>query len=337
MAGEIIKGNIIVRIKERLKINNVRLVLKGNGRVHWTEHYDKTTITYTQEEEHIHSNLVILNKTENVDCYLEVGEQSFPFQFQLPPNLPTSFEHIHARVRYLLKGDISIPWAFDKTVYLSITVVSNIDLNLNPMLRQPASGVEIKTLCCLCCKSDPIIARLFISKTGFVSGETLSFKAILDNKSSNSMKFVSFQIIQQILCITRYKSRMFERLVCELPYPNKINERTCEEWSNSVVIPPVCPSSNGLSKVMNISYSAVLYVNPSGAHLGFYALIPIVIGTIPLTQDNYENYQPLSFETSRFVAEKNSELDEKQKGEVTNMNADFLPSYPYYKDFSFKI
>ena len=340
-AGEVVKGKLVVKISERLKINDLSLILKGEGRVHWTERRksgkNSHTVAYYAGEDYAYSKLVFLAKQANDDCYIEVGEQSFPFEFQLSKTLPISFEHIHARVRYYLRGYIDIPWAIDKSVNLSITVVNNIDLNLTPTYRQPKTGVQIKTLCCLCCKSDPIIARLSISKTGFVSGETLSFKAILDNKSSSTMKHMSFQIIQYVLCITRSKSRIFERIVCDLPYPNQINEKMCEEWNNSIVIPPVCPSSNGLTKILIISYGAVLCVTPSGAHMSFEASIPIVIGTIPLTQDNQESYKPFSFEASRFAAEKNSELDDKPKGEVTNMDVNFLPSYPYYKDFSIKI
>ena len=339
ISGELVRGNLVVRIRERLKINNLRLILKGNGRVHWTESHGsgktRRTVSYIAEEEYAHSNLIFLAKQANNDCYLEVGEQSYQFQFQLPLNLPTSFEYIHARVRYFLRGDIDIPWAFDKTVYLTITVINHFDLNINPIFRQPIMSEEIKTLCCLCCKSDPIIVKLSISKTGFVSGEMLSFKAILNNQSSTSMKYVSFKIIQYILCITRRKSRTFSRLVIELACPKKINERMSEEWNDSVIIPPICPSSNGTSNIMRISYSAVLHVNPSSLNKSVNVAIPIVIGTVPIIHNN-QNYEQFSFETSNFEAVKNDQLDEKQSGEVTNMNSNFLPSYPIYKDFSLK-
>ena len=108
IAGEVIRGNIMIKITERLKINNLKLLLKGNGRVHWTERRgsgkSSHTVSYTAEEEYIHYNMVILAKQGNNGCYLEVGQQSFPFQIQLPQVLPTSFEHVHARVRYTIKS-----------------------------------------------------------------------------------------------------------------------------------------------------------------------------------------------------------------------------------------
>ena len=109
IAGELICGNLIMKITERLKINNLRLLMKGYGRVHWTERRSSGksshTVSYTAEEEYIHYNMIILAKQGNNDCYIEVGQQSFPFQIQLPQILPTSFEHANARVRYTLKGN----------------------------------------------------------------------------------------------------------------------------------------------------------------------------------------------------------------------------------------
>jgi hypothetical protein len=195
-------------------------------------------------------------------------------------------------------------------------------------------GEEVKTICCLCCKSDPIFAKLSIFKTGFVSGEPLSFKAVIDNKSSYTMSQVSFQLIQKVYCVTRSKSRLFSRVVVELPYSNKVNKSKYEEWNGSIIIPPVCPSSKQISRIMDISYSVVLYINPSGPHTSFTAVIPIIIGTVPLAQENYQNNQTWSFEASRFLPENNSAFDEKNKGEEINMNSNFTPSYPVYKDLS---
>ena len=51
---------------------------------------------------------------------------------------------MHGRVRYSLNGTIDIPWAFDKHVQRSITVISPVDLNLNPALKQPYSVSQQK-------------------------------------------------------------------------------------------------------------------------------------------------------------------------------------------------
>ena len=85
---------------------------------------------------------------------------------------------------------------------------------------------------------------------------------------------------------------------------------------------------------MDISYSVLLYINPSGPHTSFTVVMPIVIGTVPLAKGNYQNNQTWNFEASGFATENNSALDEKSKGESNNMNSNYSPSYPVYKDLS---
>ena len=281
-SGEMVQGKLVVSIRERLKINKLELILEGNGMVIWTE--PSASFSNCAREEYAHRNWVFLAKDPNNDCYLEVGEQSFQFQFQLPQNLPPNFEHDNARVEYFLRGDIDIPWAFDKTVYLSFTVTSHFDLNTNPKLREPKMRENTELIGYYCCKADSFILKLSISKTGFVSGEMLSFKAILDNKCSISMRYVSFKVIQLIECNVRGKSRTFSRSVIELACPKKIKARMSEEWNDSVIIPPICPSSNGSrSTIMKIRYGAELFVDPSESEFDIYVIIPIVIGTVPIS------------------------------------------------------
>ena len=109
-------------------------------------------------------DLLFLAKQSDSDLYLEAGDYSYPFDIVLPPNLPTSFEHTVGQVRYSLYGTIDIPWAFDKHTTRSFTVVSHLDLNSNPSLRQGYGVSDQKVLCCGPCKSEPIIANFNILK-----------------------------------------------------------------------------------------------------------------------------------------------------------------------------
>ena len=64
---------------------------------------------------------------------LSAGQHVFPFQFQLPVQLPGSFEgRSRCYVRYWLKGTIDKPWKFDPEVKYTFTVGSMLDLNLQP-------------------------------------------------------------------------------------------------------------------------------------------------------------------------------------------------------------
>ena len=344
IAGEIVTGNLHINISERLKINKLNLSLTACGRVHWSEnntvsdnHGKKSTsrmvtVHHQSNEQYLSLNMLLLSKQSNIDCYLEVGRQNFSFQFQLPPNLPSSFEHFNANIRYSLVAFIDIPWAFNKYCILNITVLSTVNLNLTPQLKQSVTTKDATTMCCLCCKSDPIVVTLSLAKTGFVSGEKLAFNSIIDNKSSYVIKQIIFSLEQDIYCETRQKNRIFNRTVTQIVFDKIVSKNSCEEWCNALVkIPPVCPSSSiNTGKIINISYNAKLKVVPAGAHLSFEIKIPIVMGTIPFSEANVLNS---TFGVSEFENKINPVLSEVINGEnFTNINENFVPQYPILCD-----
>ena len=81
-------------------------------------------------------------KTFTVNCHifrsgtgstvLGAGRHVFPFVYQLPMNLPSSYESHIGHVRYQLKGTIDKPWKFDHHTKKVFTVVSMLDLNQQP-------------------------------------------------------------------------------------------------------------------------------------------------------------------------------------------------------------
>lgn len=63
---------------------------------------------------------------------LKPGLYKYPFQFQLPPGIPSSFEGHFGRVRYCVKATMDRPWAFDEDVASYFTVLQLLDLNTLP-------------------------------------------------------------------------------------------------------------------------------------------------------------------------------------------------------------
>ncbi len=304
------------------------------------------------------------NAPPGQDLFLEAGPCTFPFSIILPPNLPTSFEHMYGIIRYSIKGNIDIPWALDKHTERSFTVISHYDLNANPALRQPYGASETKILCCGPCKSDPIIATFQVMKQGFVPGETLVFSATIDNKSNKEIKELKVTLRQNIRFHATSKTKSTYRDVSVLRYPNKISQRSIEHWNNvTVQIPPIVSSSNGTCRIINVSYSIILNFDASGVAISKDVPIPITIGTIPLydsnpntnqilmNQNNNNNFNispannnyngvppPPTYQECMFDRDASSSLkpDENElKGEIIQSDANiFKPIYPYYPNMS---
>ena len=109
---------------------------------------------------------------------------------------------------------------------------------------------------------------------------------------------VVFQFIQDITLSAKNKTRRFQKTITEAIYPNMIKGNKYEVWNGALLTVPLlsCPSSNGLSSIIDINYSVVLKVKPLGHRPSFFASIPIAIGTTP-----FESEELLNFEESQIV------------------------------------
>lgn len=74
-------------------------------------------------------------------------------------------------VLWQAKGEIDVPWGFDKNAVESFCVNSLKDLNLLPQTIQPFDDAKQKTYGTLCCESGPLEVSVNIPKSGFVCGE----------------------------------------------------------------------------------------------------------------------------------------------------------------------
>lgn len=102
-----------------------------------------------------------------------------------------------------------------------------------------------------------------------------------------------------------------------------------------LLIPSVCPTSNGLSKIIDISYLLIFSFGVRGS-LDRDLVIPVVIGTMPLrteSESSVHSYLPPTYEESMFGAEKSSG-DESSKGDVYDSDVNsYRPLYPNFIGF----
>lgn len=71
---------------------------------------------------------------------LPAGRHEFPFSFQLPISLVTSFEGKHGSVRYSIKATLHRPWVPARRARKVFTVIEPVDINTPALL---ASGCPV--------------------------------------------------------------------------------------------------------------------------------------------------------------------------------------------------
>jgi hypothetical protein len=295
---------------------------------------------------------LVEKKSSNADLILEESDYSYPFEFTIAQDLPTSFEHAHARVRYSVRAIIDIPWSFNLYAAISFTVINKLDLNgMKPQTRQPLSqSVQpIKTLGCLTGHIDPISIKFSINKSKtniqvfsigfkesnifklfrhlgvFVPGERIFFNVTIKNKTKHELSNIRVCLVQETKVNAQRKQRKYKKSMAFMSLSKSVASLSEENWSASFRIPATCPTLTGLSRILKINYFFKLGVDSSETESTKNELsIPITIGSIPLQE------QSVTHSSKKSNSSKNQEVMYTFETDNTE-NDDPLPPYEYEK------
>ncbi|BFZ02494.1 hypothetical protein BsWGS_05532 [Bradybaena similaris] len=292
-AGNNLEGQVTVELNEPMQLRGITLKFEGKADVSWTESRStgtgddrrEETDYYSASEVYFNQDSLLFgffrNQGNNV-TQLAQGRHVFPFQFQIPQGLPSSFEGPYGHIRYTVKCTIDKPWKFDHTTKQPFTIISILDLNQQPNCLQRLQGSNEKTLCCWCCKSGPIQADFYVDRTGYVPGEAIRLFAVISNGSNRTMdkSYVVLKMATTYHATT--KSVTLFKEVARVTRP-AIEAHGHDNWSGEqLVIPPLPPSFLVGCRIIDIRYILQLNVDPSGPAFDLEVPLEIVIGTIPL-------------------------------------------------------
>ncbi|BFZ02490.1 hypothetical protein BsWGS_05529 [Bradybaena similaris] len=373
-AGTILQGQVTLDLNEPMKMRGVSLRFEGKAYVHWTEQHStgsgkdqrQVTQSYSASEVYFNQDSLLLGNFSNQGSStteLAQGRHVFPFQFLLPPGLPSSFESVYGHIRYTVKCTIDKPWKFDHSTKRAFTIISILDLNQQPNCLVRMQGSNQKTLCCLCCKSGPIQASFHIDRSGFVPGEAVQLFAEISNATNRKMdkSYVNLKMVTTYHATT--KSKIQVREVARLTRP-AIEAHGSDQWNGEqLVIPPLPPSYLVGCRIIDVRYILQLNVDPSGPSFDLEVPLEILIGTIPLMSvvqqyppmpplppasvDNWNSPAALPHEAvypdaplmgipdmpppsySECITGKVS-IREEGDNEYTGGNLDYTPVYTYY-------
>ncbi|KAL3866415.1 hypothetical protein ACJMK2_043716 [Sinanodonta woodiana] len=283
--GQIVDGTVQLTVVESLKMREIRLAFTGDANVKWTElingsHGEINTAVYRSHEIYFNSTVPVLQKEANQlrDITLRKGVYNYPFKFQLPLNIPSSYEAVIGRVRYAVVVSVEKPWAFDLVTMGPFTVVSLLDLNKLPNVAKGGTVADEKTLCCLCCKSGPIRAKITTDRLGYVPGEAIKFRAEIINLTNRQMKCSKAQLVMQVHYHGRGKTRTVMNVLSALKRPPTPAADT-DVWDGCKLhVPPVPPSFLTGCKLIDIHYYVMIIVDPFDLHVS----MEVTIGSIPL-------------------------------------------------------
>ncbi|XP_076380550.1 arrestin domain-containing protein 3-like isoform X2 [Megalopta genalis] len=288
-AGESVTGNIIVNTSEEKSVRGLYIIAKGTASVNWTEWTPcndgkviGTIDNYYDSEQYFRIKVNVLGSSKS-DSRVEIkeGYHQYPFRFQLPSNIPSSFEHKHGYVRYTVEAVIDRPWKFDHECKIAFTVASVLDLNMH---RHRCLGIhdEIrKNFCCCCFGRDSMNTSIRVPSSGYVSGQTISASVNYKNTSSKvgiTKIELKLERVLKLRAITEMKTEYFKIISSSHTGPFTPDGVITLE----IRVPPILPSHLPFCSIINLDYCLKVVVYFTGTHLKLQRRYPLLIGTIPL-------------------------------------------------------
>lgn len=202
----------------------------------------------------------------------------------MPPTLPSSFEGEWGHVRYTIKVTLDRPWKFDQDTKMAFTVISPVDLNLDPRVKEPKKLELEKSFCCFCCRSGPLSMVVHVPVTGFVSGQVIPITAECDNQSNVKVTSVKFILRKQLAFHTHTPRRVTKKdkaVIAEITGQG-VNGGDSVNYNEKFEIPPLPPSNLVNCGLIDLDYELKVIVEVEGVHRNLEGTIPLIIGTVPL-------------------------------------------------------
>lgn len=289
--GQCVQGHLVVELEEEMKMKGIFLNCHGKGQVVWKQ--GKHHVSATENYINVTLKLFGNDPQSSNDVTLNAGNHAFPFQILLPVNAPGSFEGQQGCfVRYTLKATIDRPWKFDKHYKMVFTVGSVLDLNTVLNAGSPVQTTDSKTVCCLCCESDPVFATFRLDKIAYVPGESIVFDAEIQDGTGRGINSSVVKLLMWTVYQTPYGARNEQKREVARLVHGSVMPAGSDTWSREKLrVPPLPPSFLPNCNLIEIHYIIELVVDVAESPFDLHLPLSVVIGTIPL-RSTVQQYRP---------------------------------------------
>ncbi|KAF7405734.1 hypothetical protein HZH68_005103 [Vespula germanica] len=291
--GENITGCVIVVLSEKKSVQDLKVYFKGEAHVHWsTGSGNDATLTgdHNATEKYFSIEQSLLKRSsEDEKIELPEGQSEYYFSFQLPMNIPCSFEHKMGYIRYTAKAIVDIPWRLNWWTKSAFTVITPFDLNA---VSYQCVGIDEETskdFSCCCLNKGSINVRIKVPTLGYVPGQFITTEVISDIKSPNvNITKISTKLEEEIIFHAQSFTEKAEILLQKSQEDGPIGKR--HHTNLKLYVPPLPPSNLEHCGIIELKYCLRVKVHVNGMHTKIDKKYPILIGTIPLFSSPYTSW-----------------------------------------------
>ncbi|XP_027787965.2 arrestin domain-containing protein 2 isoform X1 [Marmota flaviventris] len=281
--GQVVAGRVLLELAGAARVGTLKLRARGRAHVHWTESRSAGSSTaytqsYSERVEVVSHRATLLTPDTGETTTLPAGCHEFPFSFQLPLTLVTSFEGKHGSVRYCIKATLHRPWVPARRTRKVFTVIEPVDIN-TPALLAPQAGAREKVARSWYYNRGLVSLSAKIDRKGYTPGEVIPVFAEIDNGCTRPV-LPRAAVVQTQTFMARGAQKQKRSVVASVAGEPVGPGRRVLWQGQALRIPPVGPSILHC-RVLHVGYSLKVCVDIPGTSKLLLEL-PLVIGTVPL-------------------------------------------------------
>lgn len=277
-SGQDVIGNVVVSAISTTACRAIFVKIKGYAKVEWNTDDDDDPVR--SDEEVYVENTVTVWAGSNFGDNLMAGEFCFPFEFKLPPNIPSSYEGKYGHIRYLIEAKAEVPWGTGPLSTCSFRVDGKYDLNHDPGASEPVKFFEESTGCCSCCGQPPLIIDLKAVKTGYIPGENVLLTGKIINQTNSDVEDTKIKIKETIKFKAQHHSKKKKQVLNKVRRPG-FRAGNTDEWISFPIRIPVEAVCLQYCNIISAKYSIEIT-----SSFGFCSLASvkeiIKVGSLPV-------------------------------------------------------
>uniref|UniRef100_A0A336M902 CSON013890 protein n=1 Tax=Culicoides sonorensis TaxID=179676 RepID=A0A336M902_CULSO len=300
LSGTSVTAQVHLTFNAPTKCRCIYVKFIGESNVKWTKRRhrkgrrgrkEEINTDFTAHEDYFSINRDVIRSEDGTEMELEPKRYTNTVSCTLPHNLPSSFAGPYGAVRYSIHVYVDTAGKVDEIFESEFKVWTMLDLNVFPHLMQPRSLEMTKDFCCWIWRNGPLNICAFLPCTGFTPNSQIPIKIECENGSSVDLSAVKVYIkqIASFHCNEpKRETRVDEQQLCETKLDG-VPKHTTKTVEGVLVIPDI--KSTNLTSCACIEIKHVLKMKgvTTGANANLFNEVPIVLGTVPFSNFNYNS------------------------------------------------
>ncbi|XP_060068826.1 arrestin domain-containing protein 4-like, partial [Ylistrum balloti] len=284
-AGGKVEAIVRLQLEEPLEVRGLVAKLHGYAKTDWRESVGPNSFKRGGRQEIVNlENKLFMAMSSGVKTY-GIGPHEFRVKFDLPRDIPSSFEGTNGFIRYILyvlaRTDAKTEMLDPKNVH----VICPLDLNMDPINGMPWSRSESKDVGLFPCIAGKVSMSFQVDKRGYCPGETIMLFGQIHNNSKMIITASKCSIVQRIRYMQdKWHDYVEKKIVVSVKHDPTLPGCT-DSWNGEELkIPPDITTNLDNCKLIQVKY--ILKVEVKLRFAKTYELLNVILrmGNIPATK-----------------------------------------------------